>query len=118
MKAVLNDHWTELNPNATFPALTAAATASLKMSDRFVYDCSYLRLKNLEFSYLIPVEKAKYLSKLQVYVSAQNLWTLTSYPFYNPDVNTYGGSSSVNQGIDYFSYPLAKSVTLGLRVNF
>ena len=118
MKAVLNDHWTELNPNATFPALTAAATASLKMSDRFVYDGSYLRLKNLEFSYLIPVEKAKHLSKLQVYVSAQNLWTLTSYPFYNPDVNTYGGSSSVNQGIDYFSYPLAKSVTLGLRVNF
>lgn len=118
MKAVLDDHWTELNTDAAFPALTAAATASLKMSDRFVYDGSYLRLKNLEFSYLIPVDKARYLDRLQVYVSAQNLWTLTSYPFYNPDVNTYGGSSSVNQGIDYFSYPLAKSFTLGLRVNF
>ncbi len=118
MKAVLNDHWTEDNPNAAFPALTPAATASLKMSDRFVYDGSYFRLKNLELSYDIPVDKVRWINRINVYLSAQNLFTLTKYPFYDPDVNSYGGSSSVSQGIDYFSYPPTRSYTFGLRVNF
>ena len=118
MKAVLNDHWTEDNPNAAYPALTPAATASLKMSDRFVYDGSYFRMKNLELSYDIPVDKVKWISRINVYLSAQNLFTITKYPFYDPDVNTYGGSSSVSQGIDYFSYPPTRSYTFGLRVNF
>ena len=118
MKAVLNDHWSEDNPNAQFPALTPAATASLKMSDRFVYDGSYFRMKNLELSYDIPMEKVKWINRLNIYVSGQNLFTITKYPFYDPDVNTYGGSSSVSQGIDNFSYPSTRSYTFGVRVNF
>lgn len=115
---VLYNYWTPENPNAKYPALTAAATTSLKMSDRFVYDGSYLRLRNIELAYAIPVKKFNWLRSCSIYVSGQNLFTITSYPFYNPDVNTYGGSSSVSQGVDNFSFPSAKGVTTGVRVQF
>lgn len=118
IKEVLNNHWTEENPNAKYPALTAAATASLKMSDRFVYDGTYLRLKNLSISYELPLEKVKWINSATISVSAQNLLTLSSYPFYDPDVNSYGGSSSVSQGIDYFAYPYSRSFNLGVKLNF
>lgn len=117
LKEVLYDHWTDDTPDAKYPSLTAASTASLKMSDRFVYDGTYVRLKNLELSYAIPFPQ-KWVKKCVVYVSAQNLVTLTDYPFYSPDADSYGGSSSVNQGIEYYTYPAAKSFTLGVRVGF
>ena len=88
------------------------------MSDRFVYDGSYMRLKNLELSYNIPCGKSRVISKARVYVSAQNLWTITSYPFWDPDVNAKGGSSSLAQGIDASSYPGARTFTLGCRLVF
>lgn len=118
LKDVLYDHWTPETPNATYPALTSQATSSLRMSDRFVYDGSYLRLKNIELAYKIPLKKTLPIKSCVVYVSGQNLLTLTSYPFYNPDVNTYGGSSSVSQGVDNFSYPSAKGSTIGVKVLF
>lgn len=117
LKEVLYDHWEEFDTDAKYPALTAGSTASLKMSDRFVYDGTYVRLKNLELSYAIPFPQ-KWVKKCVVYVSAQNLVTLTDYPFYSPDADSYGGSSSVNQGIEYYTYPAAKSFTLGVRVGF
>lgn len=115
---VLYNHWTPENPNAKYPALTAAATTSLRMSDRFVYDGSYLRLRNIELAYNIPLNRINWIRSCGVYISAQNLFTWTSYPFYNPDVNTYGGSSSVGQGVDNFSYPSAKVFATGVRMNF
>ena len=87
------------------------------MSDRFVYDATYLRLKNIELSYAIPC-KGKVLQKAKVYVSGQNLVTFTSYPLWNPDVNAKGGGSSLTQGVDSSCYPIARTVTLGCRLTF
>ena len=117
-KEVLYNHWTPENQNAKYPKITA--TNTYKVSDRFVYDGSYLRLKNIELAYSIPTEKLGigWCKKGQVYVSGQNLLTLTSYPWSDPDVNSRGGSSSINQGIDHFSYPTAKSVMFGVRLDF
>jgi hypothetical protein len=50
-----------------------------------------------------------------VYASGQNLLTFTKYSWWDPEVNSLGGANSVNQGIDYFSYPMAKTVTFGIR---
>lgn len=115
LKEVLYDHWTEETPNAKYPALTSAATSSLRMSDRFVYDGSYLRLKNIELAYNIPTRKTTWIQKAQLYASCQNLLTITSYPWWDPDVNTEGG---VDQGIDQNVYPVSKSFTCGVRINF
>lgn len=116
LREVLYDHWTPENPNAKYPNLSQ--NISLKMSDRFVYDGSYLRLKNLELSYDIPCGKGKFISRARVFVSAQNLFTITSYPFWDPDVNAKGGGNSLIQGVDSNCYPSARTFSLGCRLVF
>ena len=116
LREVLYNHWTPEKPDAKYPNLRQ--DIALKMSDRFVYDGSYMRLKNLELSYNIPCSKSRVISKARVYVSAQNLWTITSYPFWDPDVNAKGGSTSLAQGIDASCYPGARTFTLGCRLVF
>jgi hypothetical protein len=69
-----------------------------------------------------PVLGKLNLEKLRLYVSAQNLLTYTNYRGYDPEVNYRGSGSgaqsNTNQGLDYASYPNAKSVTVGLNIVF
>lgn len=117
-REVLYDHWTPENTNAKYPVISSTNTYAV--SDRFVYDGSYIRLKNIELAYTLPAERMgiRWFSKGQVYISGQNLLTITDYPWSDPDVNSRGGERSVNQGIDHFSYPTAKSLTVGVRFDF
>jgi TonB-linked SusC/RagA family outer membrane protein len=116
LKEVLYDHWTPEHTHAKYPAIDK--TISTKMADMFVYDGSYLRLKTIRIAYNIPTGRVNWLKKAQLYVSGENLITLTHYPWWDPDVNSGGGSNSVNQGIDYYSYPTAKGFTIGARLSF
>lgn len=90
-------------------------------STRFVEDGSYLRLKNVTLSYDFNTNKGFLqkmgISKLQPYVTAQNLWTWTNYSGYDPEVNSYG-ASSVELGVDYGTYPQSKSIIFGLNLEF
>jgi TonB-linked SusC/RagA family outer membrane protein len=115
---VFTDHWTPTNTNAKYPKITRNLPGN--MSSRFVEDGSYLRVKNIQLAYNIPGTRirAKWLRNAQVYVSGQNLITITNYSWFDPEMNVFGGSNSYNQGIDYYSYPTAKSVTVGVRCSF
>lgn len=115
-KELLYNSWTPENPNAKYPIISV--NNKFKMSDRFVYDGSYLRLKNIQLSYNIPVNGVEWLKKAQIYISGQNLLTITSYPWWDPEINTYGGSTSINQGVDWYSYPTAKGITMGVKLSF
>jgi TonB-dependent starch-binding outer membrane protein SusC len=117
-KEVFTDHWTPENPNAKYPKITSKVNGNL--SDRFVEDGSYLRFKNIQLAYNLPVKENgwKGFRSAQVYASAQNFITFTKYSWYDPEVNAYGGSNSINQGIDYAIYPTSKSVTFGIRCGF
>lgn len=88
-------------------------------SSRYVEDGSYLRLKNITLSYTLPSRWVKKLqmSKVQPYVTAQNLLTFTSYSGYDPEVNAYG-NDAVALGIDYGTYPQSKSVIFGINIEF
>lgn len=61
--------------------------------------------------------KKAHLSKLQAYITGQNLLTLTKYSGYDPEVNAYG-TNAVAQGVDYGTYPQSKSIIFGLNVEF
>ena len=88
-------------------------------------DGSYLRLKNISLSYNVP---AKYLSHTKVIkgfkatISAQNVFTLTHYTGYDPEIGAYvgQGSSAQNQaiGIDFGRYPLTPMYSATINVNF
>jgi TonB-linked SusC/RagA family outer membrane protein len=95
------------------------ANWNIKNSTYFLENGSYLRLKNVTLSYEIP---QRYISKLGLsrlmpYVSATNLFTITSYTGRDPEVNQYGDSGAV-QGIDWGTYPLDKSLVFGVKVEF
>ena len=82
-----------------------------RVSDRFVEDASYLRIKNVRLSYTLPAKWAKYIGmkKTQVYVSAQNLATFTNYTGMDPEV---GGA------VDIGFYPQARTVLAGITIDF
>ncbi|GAB2565179.1 SusC/RagA family TonB-linked outer membrane protein [Spirosoma areae] len=112
------DHWTKANPNPNAKYPIISRTLSGNISNRFVEDGSYVRLKNIQLAYNLPVSSfgLGWLRNAQIYVSGQNLLTLTKYSWYDPEINTYGSGNSINQGIDHYSYPTAKTVTVGVRV--
>ena len=85
---------------------------------RFIEDGSYLRLKNLTLGYTLPgrlVSKVS-LSKARVYVSASNLFCLTRYSGYDPEVNS--NSSPLMPGLDASSYPKNTAYVFGLELTF
>jgi len=84
-----------------------------RFSDRWMEDGSFLRLKNLEFSYEIPV-KVSFLQGLTVWASANNLWTLTNYLGQDPEFST--NNQILYQGIDVGLLPQSRSYFVGLKI--
>lgn len=116
-KEVLYDHWTPENPTAKYPNITRKL--DLRYSDRYVENGSYLRLKNIQLAYNLPVAKwgaGSWLKGVKLYVSAQNLLTITGYSGRDPEVSSWGGG--VNAGLDYLTYPNVKTYTVGAKVQF
>lgn len=92
---------------------------NLQPSSFFIEDGSYLRLKDVTFSYNIKgaaLTRAG-ISRLQPYVTASNLFTLTKYSGMDPEVNQWGNSGAV-QGIDWGTYPHSKTFVFGVNVEF
>lgn len=117
-REVYTSHWTPTNANAKYPVLSRAN--SYNYSDRLVEDGSYMRLRNIQLAYNLPLSGwgIKWMRSAQIYVSGQNLLTLTKYSWWDPETNSQGGANSLGQGIDHYSYPTSKSVTTGIRVGF
>lgn len=112
-REVYFNHWTPNNVNAKYPILKVST--NVKASDRFVEDGSYIRLKNIELAYKINLKKLR-MDHVRFYVSGQNLLTITGYSWWDPEVNSLG--SAISQGIDYYTYPTAKVISLGIQARF
>lgn len=110
------NHWTSTNTTAKYPKISRSISGNI--SNRFVEDGSYLRFKNIQLAYNLPANAIKWAKNIQLYASGQNLITITKYAWFDPEINTLGGGNSINQGIDYYGYPTAKTVTFGLRCSF
>ncbi len=92
------------------------------VSTRYLKDGAFLRLNNLALNYTFNTESLginKYVKGLNLSVTGQNLWLNTKYDGYDPEVNNDRSISGISSyGIDYLSYPRAKSVIFGLNVTF
>ncbi|RRA99258.1 SusC/RagA family TonB-linked outer membrane protein [Larkinella rosea] len=117
-REVFLNHWSPTNPNAKYPIISN--TVNARASDRYIEDGSFLRLKNIQLAYNFPLQTwgVNWVRSVQLYASGQNLLTFTNYSWWDPDVNSRGSDNSTAQGIDFYSYPTAKSITFGLRVGF
>lgn len=106
------DRWTESNPSNQYAS--AAQGGRLPLSNHFIEDGSYLRCKNITLGYKLPVIKG--VNSIRVYVSANNLFTITKYSGFDPEVNTFAGSNT-QIGIDNLVYPQARSVLSGIQIS-
>ncbi len=107
--------------NTTPGALKTGESTSnvLNYSSRFIEDGSYLRLSNATLGYTFKLPRQKYISNLRAYVSGNNLFVLTDYSGYDPEVNTTRVSNGVPaMGIGWTTYPKARTITFGVNVEF
>ena len=88
-----------------------------RRSDLFIEDGSYIRLRNIRLDYSLPLGDTKFIKSANIYLSGNNIITITDYKGYDPEVNAFSGNS-LQQGVDNGAYPGSKTVTLGLTVNF
>ena len=122
---ILGNYWTEENPNpnAKYPKISSATQVTV--SDRFIEDASYLRVRSLRLAYNLPVSKIGLTAfdTAQLYISGTNLFTFTNYTGLDPEANTRGTDSSnvgdrLRIGHDQSSYPNAKIYAMGLKFKF
>jgi len=114
-KVALN-RWTPANTNTNVPKV--ATGRPQRVSSRWIFDGSYIRLKNLALGYSLPANfmKRVKVQRVRMYISAQNILTFTDYRGYDPEVNYR--NANLNAGVDYGSYPNAISYTAGLNITF
>ncbi|MBB4034424.1 TonB-linked SusC/RagA family outer membrane protein [Dysgonomonas hofstadii] len=91
------------------------------INSRFVENSDYLKLRNIELGYTLPLKKwgktSNYIKNMRVFVGAQNLFTITGYKGFDPDTST-NGSSAISQGLDLNSYPTYRTFNFGAKVTF
>jgi TonB-linked SusC/RagA family outer membrane protein len=112
-KELLN-RWTPANPGNEYPK--ASTNRNLLVSDRFVEDGSYLKLKTISLSYSFPNLKFKHIGGLRLYVTGQNLLTWTKYRGYDPEVS-YRGASTLEAGEDFGGYPQSRTYMFGVKID-
>ena len=124
---VVDEHWTGEGTSNTQPRVSWRGAANNKLpSTRFLEDGSFTRLKNIQIGYSLPAALARKfrMAGARVYVSGQNLLTFTSYPGMEPEqqssdnLNNEQFRGDVAVGIDWGTYPISKTYSLGLNVNF
>lgn len=114
------DRWQQSGDVTRIPrAAFGDPNENSRISDRFIEDGSFFRLRNITLSYQLPADVLKRIrvQGLSVFASGQNLVTFSNYSGYDPEVNRDGGSA-ISQGIDYGTYPQARIMTAGVRVDF
>lgn len=121
-KRYYDEHWTAENHSNTQPrASWSGKTNNVKASTRFLEDGSYVRLKNVQLGYTFKVKDDSFISSCHLYLAASNLLTFTAYSGLDPEMTVSTNSSSEGDranGIDWGTYPVARSVTLGLNITF
>lgn len=103
------DRWTPTNPNAFFPRMYQTDAHNFKPSDRWAQNGSYIRLKNLQIAYTIPLRNKRYIRGIQAYVSGQDLWESTKVlSVFDPEVGN---------DVSATTYPFYRTVSFGLNIN-
>ncbi len=102
------DRWTPENPNAFFPRMYQTSAHNYRPSDRWAQNGSYIRLKNIQIGYTLPI-KNKNIREIKIYVSGQDLWESTKVlKVFDPEVGNNVGATA---------YPFYRTVAFGLNLS-
>lgn len=106
--------WRPEQPSNTYPRLGVPLS---ELTDRLVEDGSFLRMGSLSLSYNVPLKRSKLINAMQITLTGRNLFTITNYSGYNPDINSFSNDPK-RIGIDYGSAPVTRSYSCTLNVTF
>jgi hypothetical protein len=122
--ATVLNRWTATNTNTDIPrAVFGDPSSNRRVSDRFIENGSYGRIKLLTLGYNLPksVYSLAHLTTARIYLQAQNLVTFTKYSGLDPEVNTFSGTgqaANAAPGTDFLTYPQARTLTAGITLGF
>jgi TonB-linked SusC/RagA family outer membrane protein len=108
--------WTGEGTSYKYPRFVLGDNVNWQSSDLYVYDGSYLRLKNIQLGYTLPqnLTRKVFISSLRIYVAGENLLTFTKYHGYDPEISSGGTSLGIDRGV----YPQARTWTVGCNLSF
>jgi len=121
-RSVINRWKSEANPGDGKIGRAGVAASSLArdwFNSAFISDASFLTVKNVTLGYTFLQNKTKNIKSMRLYISAQQLYTFTKYKGMNPEVSSdaFGtGASALNLGHDYGSYPVPRTISVGLNI--
>ncbi len=133
MSTVVLDRWSPTNPSQTIPKATPGFTGNEQVSDRFIEDGSFTRVRQMTLGYTLPSKVLSNfangsISRLRFYISGQNLITFTDYSGYDPEIvplladannNVSANGTNVNSvGLDQGRFPQPRTVLAGLQIDF
>ncbi len=116
--SALTNAWSESNKDTDIPRnVIIDNNNNYQMSDRFLENGAYFRLKNLQLGYTLPQNALERLNvdKLRFYINADNIFTITKYSGYDPEIIP---ANALTQGVDYGNYPMYKTFTAGIQLTF
>jgi TonB-linked SusC/RagA family outer membrane protein len=118
----INNYYSASNPTGTY-ASPGDHIKTYEQSDLFVEDGSYIRLRKVSLGYKFPEKHLAntFIKKAKLYIAARNLFTITNYSGFNPEVSSSNKSfnkETITPGFDYGAFPIAKSFVLGVNLSF
>ncbi len=119
--AIVDNRWkSESDPGAGLVprAIRSNYAYGFTSSSRFLFDASYVRIKDINLNYSFPTSVVSRISvkSMSVFVDISNVYTFTKYPGYDPESST-AGDNITNSGIDFLTYPLARTFTFGIKLS-
>jgi TonB-linked SusC/RagA family outer membrane protein len=104
------------SPRPSFDGVSDAR----RISSRFLEDGSYLRLQDVTLGYQLPAALAASagFANARFYIRAQNLFTITDYTGYNPEVNSNGSTATASVATDFYTYPVARTWSFGIQAGW
>jgi hypothetical protein len=115
LSKVVKDYWTPENLDAKYPKPSASVTQ--RPSDLYIEDGSYLKIRHLNLAYKLPVNQVSWIRNATVYISGENLFTFTKYPWYDPEVSAFPGGD-LRLGVDNRGYPQVRIFAIGFKIGF
>lgn len=108
------DYWSPENTDTNIPRpVIGDPNGNNRVSDRFIEDGSYIKLQNIQLGYTIPLDEKLFINRARVYVTGQNVWTISGYRGYDPDFLSDGLFS---RGFARGSFPNPRTFALGVEV--
>lgn len=115
LKKAYENAWRPDAPSNSYPRIGYAYNEFL--SDRIVEDGSYFRLNNVTLGYDVPMNWTNALSNLHIYGSGKNLFTITNYSGYNPQITSFLNDGTI-MGVDWVGTPDVKTFLVGMNITF